>query len=74
QKVEQYGNIKSDIDDIPASDKEYTYPTNEKKAKVQVYLSCNRESDSRIGISMKNGIINTADNCFVEIKVFISKI
>ncbi len=24
-----------------------------KKAKVQVYLSCNRESDSRIGISMK---------------------
>lgn len=45
-----------------------------KKAKVQVYLSCNRESDSRIGISMKNGIINTADNCFDEIKDFISKI
>ncbi|HBZ3098673.1 TPA: hypothetical protein MHN13_29735, partial [Klebsiella pneumoniae] len=66
--------IKNNKDDISASDKEYTYPTNEKKAKVQVYLSCNRESDSRIGISMKNGIINTADNCFDEIKDFISKI
>ncbi|OJS17877.1 DUF3226 domain-containing protein [Escherichia coli] len=72
--IEFFEKIKNNKDDISASDKEYTYPTNEKKAKVQVYLSCNRESDSRIGISMKNGIINTADNCFDEIKDFISKI
>ncbi|MBN0825490.1 hypothetical protein JTL89_33470, partial [Pseudomonas aeruginosa] len=69
-----FEKIKNNKDDISASDKEYTYPTNEKKAKVQDYLSCNRESDSRIEISMKNGIINTADNCFDEIKDFISKI
>ncbi len=65
--IEFFEKIKNNKDDISASDKEYTYPTNEKK------LSCNRESDSRIGISMKNGIINTADNCFDEIKDFISK-
>ncbi len=71
--IEFFEKIKNNKDDISASDKEYTYPTNEKKLRYKSILAA-IESDSRIGISMKNGIINTADNCFDEIKDFISKI
>lgn len=69
-----FERIKEEESSITSSDPNYAYPNNEKKAKVQVYLSCNKESDSRIGISMKNKTIDTNDNCFNEIKEFISKI
>ncbi|MBJ4857381.1 hypothetical protein JGF05_23335, partial [Salmonella enterica subsp. enterica serovar Agona] len=66
--------IKEQESIITSLDPDYAYPNYEKKAKVQVYLSCNKESDSRIGISMKNKTIDTDDDCFSEIKEFISKI
>ncbi|MBJ2639998.1 hypothetical protein JF996_25095 [Salmonella enterica subsp. enterica serovar Typhimurium] len=69
-----FNKIKEQESIITSLDPDYAYPNNEKKAKVQVYLSCNKESDSRIGISMKNKTIDTDDDCFSEIKEFISKI
>ncbi len=69
-----FHKIKEDEAVIAESDTEYKYPSNEKKAQVQVYLSCNHDSDSRIGTSMKKKIIDTSDPCFLEIKTFISKI
>lgn len=71
---ELFCKIKTEETEIVKSDPAYKYPCNEKKAKVQVYLSCNHESDSRIGTSMKKKIIDTNDTCFSEIKRFISNI
>lgn len=71
---EFFVKIKSNEDEIKKHDEEYGYPSNDKKAKMQVYLSCNQDSDSRIGVSTKKKIINTDDDCFNEIKSFISRI
>ncbi|HHJ4385436.1 TPA: DUF3226 domain-containing protein [Citrobacter freundii] len=69
-----FHKIKEEEVTIAETDPEYKYPSNEKKAKVQVYLSCNHDSDSRIGTSMKKKTIDTSDPCFLEIKTFLSKI
>lgn len=69
-----FNNIKTNEKSIKQTDSNYNYPQNDKKAKVQVYLSCNHDSDSRIGISLKNKTIDTSDNCFDEIKSFIANI
>lgn len=66
-----FDDIKSNEIEIKKLNSEYDYPLNDKKAKLQVYLSCNKESDSRIGVSIKKKIIDTDDACFDEIKSFI---
>jgi len=66
-----FEDIKSNEGEIKKHNAEYSYPLNDKKAKLQVYLSCNKESDSRIGVSIKKKIIDTDDACFDEIKGFI---
>lgn len=69
-----FEDLKKSEMEIKESDSEYKYPSNDKKAKVQVYLSCHHDSDTRIGTSIKKKIINTDDDVFDEIKKFISEI
>ncbi|HGP6969329.1 TPA: DUF3226 domain-containing protein [Vibrio cholerae O1] len=69
-----FSKVKENEDSIKRENPEYKYPCNEKKAKIQVYLSSNNLSDSRIGTSIKKKIIDIDDECFDEIKDFISKI
>ncbi|EMC4306856.1 hypothetical protein VEL94_003705, partial [Cronobacter sakazakii] len=50
---------------------DFTFPRKPSKAKIQIYFSSMKESDTRLGISAQRKYIDFNHDCFDEIKRFI---
>ncbi|WP_273746727.1 DUF3226 domain-containing protein [Morganella morganii] len=60
--------------EIKSHDINYSYPKNDKKAKLQVYLSSQYDSDTRIGTSIKKNILDISHGDFDEIRNYLLSI